>query len=76
MRSYRTQKSLPIKFSTMRSFNVGDLVVLRAEGRIGEVVGTLKIESEQLYIIDWHDRIDPRQPVTAHKANELGRVIR
>jgi|TARA_R110000824_G_scaffold323471_1_gene510401 hypothetical protein len=60
----------------MRSFNVGDLVVLRAEGRIGEVVGTLKIESEQLYIIDWRDRIDPRQPVTAHRANELGRVIR
>ena len=50
--------------------------MLRAEGRIGEVVGTLKIESEQLYIIDWHDRIDPRQPVTTHKANELGRVIR
>jgi len=76
LRSYRTQKSLPIKFSTMRSFNVGDLVVLRAEERIGEVVGTLKIEGEELYIIDWHDRIDPRQPVTAHRANELGRVIR
>ena len=71
-----TQKSLRIKFSTMRSFNVGDLVVLRTEGRIGEVVETLKIENEQLYIIDWHDRIDPRQPVTAHKVNELGRVIR
>ena len=60
----------------MRSFRVGELVVLRAEGRIGEVVGSMKIENEQLYIIDWHDRIDPRQPVTAHKANELGRVIR
>ena len=62
--------------SSMRSFKVGDLVVLRAEGRIGEVVGAMKIENEQLYIVDWHDRIDPRQPVTAHKANELGRVIR
>ena len=51
-------------------------MVLRAEGRIGEIVGTLKIENEQLYIIDWRDRIDPRQPVTAHRANELGRVIR
>ena len=60
----------------MRLFRVGELVVLRTEGRIGEVVGTLKIENEQLYIIDWRDRIDPRQPVTAHKANELGRVIR
>ena len=60
----------------MRLFRVGELVVLRAEGRIGEVVGAMKIENEQLYIIDWHDRIDPRQPVTAHKANELGRVIR
>ena len=60
----------------MRLFSVGDLVVLRAEGRIGEVVGTLKIENEQLYIVDWRDRIDPRQPVRAHKANELGRVIR
>ena len=60
----------------MRFFSVGDLVVLRTEGRIGEVVGTLKIGSEQLYIIDWRDRVDPRQPVTAHKANELGRVIR
>ena len=60
----------------MRLFNVGDLVVLRAEGRIGEVVGTLKIGSEQLYIVDWHDRVDTRQPVTAHKVNELGRVIR
>ena len=50
--------------------------MLRAEERIGEVVGTLKIEGEELYIIDWHDRIDPRQPVTAHRANELGRVIR
>ena len=62
--------------SSMRSFKVGDLVVLRAEGRIGEVVGAMKIENEQLYIVDWHDRIDPRQPVTAHKTNELGRVIR
>jgi|TARA_R110000824_G_scaffold401474_3_gene612308 hypothetical protein len=60
----------------MRTFKIGELVVLRAEGRIGEIVGTLKIENEQLYIIDWRDRIDPRQPVTAHKANELGRVIR
>jgi hypothetical protein len=60
----------------MRSFRVGELVVLRAEGRIGEVVGSMKIENEQLYIIDWHDRVDPRQPVTAHKTNELGRVIR
>ncbi len=60
----------------MRLFNVGDLVVLRAEGRIGEVVATMKIEGEQLYIIDWHDRLDPRQPVTAHKTNELGRVFR
>ena len=60
----------------MRTFKVGDLVVLRTEGRIGEVVGTLKIDSEQLYIIDWHDRVDPRQPVIAHKVNELGRVIR
>ena len=51
-------------------------MVLRTEGKIGEVVGTLKIENEQLYIIDWRDRIDPRHPVTAHKANELGRVIR
>ena len=60
----------------MRLFRVGELVVLRAEGRIGEVVGSMKIEGEQLYIVDWRDRIDPRQPVTAHKANELGRVIR
>jgi len=60
----------------MRLFRVGELVVLRAEGRIGEVVGSMKIEREQLYIVDWRDRIDPRQPVTAHKANELGRVIR
>ena len=60
----------------MRLFRVGELVVLRDERKIGEVVETLKIESEQLYIIDWHDRIDPRQPVTAHKVNELGRVIR
>jgi hypothetical protein len=60
----------------MRLFRVGELVVLRAEGRIGEVVGSMKIENEQLYIVDWRDRIDPRQPVTAHKANELGRVIR
>ena len=60
----------------MRLFRVGELVVLRDERKIGEVVETLKIESEQLYIVDWHDRIDPRQPVTAHKANELGRVIR
>ena len=60
----------------MRLFNVGDLVVLRAEGRIGEVVATMKIEGEQLYIIDWHDRLDRRQPVTAHKTNELGRVFR
>ena len=51
-------------------------MVLRTEGRIGEVVGSMKIENEQFYIIDWHDRIDPRQPVTAHKVNELGRVIR
>ena len=60
----------------MRSFNVGDLVVLRTEGRIGEVVGTMKIEELLLYIIDFYDRVDPRQPVRAHKANELGRVIR
>ena len=60
----------------MRSFNVGDLVVHRTEGKIGEVVGTLKIEDEQLYIVDWRDRIDPRQPVTTHRVNELGRVIR
>ena len=60
----------------MKSFNVGDLVVLRTAGRIGEVVGTLKIENELLYIIDWHDRVDPREPVIAHKINELGRVIR
>ena len=60
----------------MRLFRVGELVVLRTEGRIGEVVGSMKIENEQLYIIDWHDRIDPRQPVTAHRAKELGRVIR
>ena len=60
----------------MRLYNVGDLVVLRTEGKIGEVVGTLKIEDEQLYIVDWRDRIDPRQPVTTHRANELGRVIR
>ena len=60
----------------MRLFRVGELVVLRDERKIGEVVETLKIESEQLYIVDWHDRIDPRQPVTTHKANELGRVIR
>jgi len=60
----------------MRSFNVGDLVVLRAEGRIGEVVGTMKIEEFLLYIVDFYDRVDPRQPVTTHKANELGRVIR
>ena len=60
----------------MRLFRVGELVVLRAEGRIGEVVGSMKIENEQLYIVDWRDSIDPRQPVTAHKANELGRVIR
>ena len=51
-------------------------MVLRTEGKIGEVVGTLKIEDEQLYIVDWRDRIDPRQPVTTHRANELGRVIR
>ena len=60
----------------MRSFNVGDFVVLRAEGRVGEVVATMKIEDELHYIIDFYDRVDPRQPVTAHRANELGRVIR
>ena len=60
----------------MRSFRVGDLVVLRDEGRVGEVVGTIKIEGELLYIIDFYDRVDPRQPVIAHKVNELGRVIR
>ena len=60
----------------MRLFKVGDLVVLRAEGRIGEVVGTMKIENKELYIVDWRDRVDPRQPVTAHNTNELGRVIR
>ncbi len=51
-------------------------MVLRAEGRIGEVVGTMKIEEKLLYIIDFYDRVDPRQPVRAHKENELGRVIR
>ncbi len=51
-------------------------MVLRAEGRIGEVVGTMKIEDKLLYIIDFYDRVDPRQPVRAHKENELGRVIR
>jgi len=51
-------------------------VVLRAEGRIGEIVGTMKIEEFLLYIVDFYDRVDPRQPVTTHKANELGRVIR
>jgi hypothetical protein len=60
----------------MRLFKVGDVVVLRAEGRIGEVVGTMKIEGAILYIIDFYDRVDPRQPVIAHKVNELGRVIR
>ncbi len=60
----------------MRLFNVGDLVVLRSEGRVGEVVGSMKIENEILYIIDFYDRVDPRQPVVAHKPNELGRVIR
>ena len=51
-------------------------MVLRAEGRVGEVVATMKIEDELHYIIDFYDRVDPRQPVTAHRANELGRVIR
>ena len=60
----------------MRLFKVGDVVVLRAEGRIGEVVGTMKIEGAILYIIDFYDRVAPRQPVIAHKVNELGRVIR
>jgi|TARA_Y100000310_G_C20370870_1_gene663434 hypothetical protein len=60
----------------MRSFKIGDLVVLRGEGRIGEVVGTMKIENQLLYMVDWHDRLDPRMPVTTHKENELGRVIR
>jgi|TARA_R110000824_G_scaffold54474_1_gene150370 hypothetical protein len=60
----------------MRLFKVGDMVVLRTEGRIGEVVGTMKIEDDLLYIIDFYDRVDPRQPVIAHKINELGRVIR
>ena len=60
----------------MRLFSVGELVVQRGTGRIGEVVGSMKIDDELFYIIDWHDRIDPRQPVTTHKANELGRVIR
>jgi len=60
----------------MRLFNVGDLVVLRAEGRVGEVVGAMKIGDQRLYIIDFYDRVDPRQPVIAHKVNELGRVIR
>ena len=51
-------------------------MVLRAEGRVGEVVGTMKIGDQLLYIIDFYDRVDPRQPVIAHKVNELGRVIR
>jgi hypothetical protein len=60
----------------MRLYKVGDLVVLRDEGRIGEVMGTLSIEGELLYIIDFYDRVDPRQPLVTHKQNELGRVIR
>ena len=60
----------------MRLFRVGELVVLRTEGRIGEVVGIMKIENQLLYMVDWHDRLDPREPVTTHKENELGRVIR
>ena len=60
----------------MRLFKVGDLVVLRAEGRIGEVAGTMSIEGELLYIINFYDRVDPRQPLVTHKVNELGRVIR
>ena len=51
-------------------------MVLRAEGRVGEVVGAMKIGDQRLYIIDFYDRVDPRQPVIAHKVNELGRVIR
>jgi hypothetical protein len=60
----------------MRLFRVGELVVLRDAGRIGEVVGIMKIENQLLYMVDWHDRLDPREPVTTHKENELGRVIR
>jgi len=60
----------------MRLFRVGELVALRTEGRIGEVVGTMKIENQLLYIVNWNDRLDPREPVTTHKENELGRVIR
>jgi hypothetical protein len=57
-------------------YKVGDLVVLRAEGRIGEVAGTMSIEGELLYIINFYDRVDPRLPLVTHKQNELGRVIR
>ncbi len=39
----------------MRLFKVGDVVVLRAEGKIGEVVGTMKIEGAILYIIDFYE---------------------
>lgn len=60
----------------MRLFKVGDLVVLRAEGRVGEVAGTMSIGGELLYIINFYDRVDPRQPLVTHKQNELGRVIR
>ena len=60
----------------MRLFKVGDLVVLRDEGRIGEVAGTMSIEGELFYIINFYDRVDPRQPLVTHRQNELGRVIR
>ena len=60
----------------MRLFKVGDLVVLRAEGRVGEVAGTMSVGGELLYIINFYDRVDPRQPLVTHKQNELGRVIR
>ena len=60
----------------MRLFKVGDLVVLRAEGRVGEVAGTRSVGGELLYIINFYDRVDPRQPLVTHKQNELGRVIR
>ena len=57
-------------------FKVGDVVVCHKDGRIGEVAGTLKIAYQLLYIVDFYDRVDPRDPVTTHKEEELGRVIR
>jgi hypothetical protein len=55
----------------MAKLRIGDKVVHRS-GRAGQIVSTLKIENELLYVIEWRKKKYINESAAACRGKELG----